>query len=69
MFPEQGKALNSDETLKAVSFHTTFSNTRYSVYLVEDYRNPEDARLGSRNSKAVKIASLFLHSIAPFFFG
>ena len=57
VFPEQGKALNSDETLKAVSFHTTFSNTRYSVYLVEDYTNPEDARLGSRNSKAVKIAS------------
>lgn len=57
VFPEQGKALNSDETLKAVSFHTTFSNTGYSVYLVEDYQNPEDARLGSRNSKAVKIAS------------
>ncbi len=57
VFPEQGKTLSSDETLKAVSFHTMFSNTKYSVYLVEDYQKPEDAKLSAFNSKPVKIAS------------
>ena len=57
VFPEEGKALESDEILKAVSFYTIRSFSRYNVYLVKNYKTPNDLKTSIFNRKAVKIAS------------
>lgn len=36
-FPEKGKVLSQDETLRAVSFYTYDCDTTYNIYLVTDY--------------------------------
>lgn len=57
VFPEEGKVLQSNEVLKAVSFYTADPNVKYEAYLVEDYKNPNDLRISLFGSKAKKIAS------------
>lgn len=57
VFPEQGKTLENDEILKAVSFYTSSYNTKYEIYLISDFKNPSDADIGRFGSDAEKISS------------
>lgn len=57
VFPEEGKVLQNNEVLKAVSFYTISSNVKYEAYLVENYKNPNDLKISLFGSKAKKIAS------------
>ncbi len=47
-FPEEGKTLSENETLKAISFYTYSPGTPYEVYIVTDFTSVESLRyLGS----------------------
>ena len=41
VFPEQGRTLDRDEELNAVSFYTYNKRTPYEVYVITDYKNSD----------------------------
>ncbi|MGM9937299.1 MAG: lectin like domain-containing protein [Candidatus Ornithomonoglobus sp.] len=41
VFPENGKTMTKDETLKAVSFYTYHQNTQYEIYVIADYQSEQ----------------------------
>lgn len=61
VFPQAGSTLAADETLKAVSFYTSISNTPYTITIVTDVKDKNDLYNKLKTGDCVSISGTMEH--------